>query len=392
MRFRNPAVVPNPGAAGIGVIHALALGGVDIIAVGRRWPPLLGRFSNIPRLQVTYRADRGETLADALVKLADRFDGKAVLFPAIDTDLEVMINERARLEERYHIPAAPHLGHDIEDKNWQYDLAERTGTVATPRNARFNAGEFPDVRDFRFPLIIKPTIRTHTSGWTGFRLRILENPSEVEQCLAEVAREYPGRPMQIAENIPGEPDQLYTVGSYSNAAGKVLRSYTGRKITQWPYYHGVASVSESTHIPEEVVHGAAALLDAAKFHGISQVELKHDVRDGRYKLLEINARSWFWIKLAAYAGVNLPLIQYYDLTGDPRLADALAVPQRYDNFWVHDLYVTLNDRESERERIVELSRTKQRVSSVDLPEEDLLRYVYRATGFLRARFGIGGMT
>ena len=111
-------------------------------------------------------------------------------------------------------------------------LAERTGTVATPRNARFLAGEFPDVREFRFPLIIKPTIRTHTSGWTGFRLRILENASEVQQCLEEVAREHPGRAMQIAENIPGEPDQLYTVGSYSNAAGKVLRSYTGRKLTQ----------------------------------------------------------------------------------------------------------------------------------------------------------------
>ncbi len=392
MRFRNPAVVLNPGAAGIGVIHALALGGVDIIAVGRRWPPLLGRFSTIPRLQFTYRADRGETLADALVKLAGRFDGKAVLFPAIDTDLETIIDERARLAERYHIPAAEHLGHEIEDKNWQYDLAERTGTVATPRNVRFLAGEFPDVRDFRFPLIIKPTIRTHTSGWTGFRLRILENASEVEQCLTEVARDNPGRRMQIAENIPGEPDQLYTVGSYSNAAGKVLRTYTGRKITQWPYYHGVASVSESTHIPEDVVRGAAALLDAAKFHGISQVELKHDARDGRYKLLEINARSWFWIKLAAYSGVNLPLIQYYDLTGDPRLADAVAVPQRDDNFWVHDLYVTLNNRDSERQRIVELSQTKRRISSVDLPEEDLLHYVYRFTAFLRARFGIGGAT
>src|SRR5262249_34340741 len=148
------------------------------------------------------------------------------------------------------------------------------------------------------------TIRTHTSGWTGFRLRILENIGEVEQCLAEIARDHAGRPMQIAENIPGEPDQLYTVGSYSNAAGKVLRSYTGRKLTQWPYYHGVASVSESTPIPAEVVRGAAAFLDAAGFHGISQVELKYDARDGLYKLLEVNARSWFWIKLAAFSGVN----------------------------------------------------------------------------------------
>ena len=40
---------------------------------------------------------------------------------------------------------------------------------------------------------------------------------------------------------------------------------------------------------------------------------------GRYKLLEVNGRSWLWVKLAAYTDVNQPLIQYYDLTGDPRL-------------------------------------------------------------------------
>ena len=62
-----------------------------------------------------------------------------------------------------------------------------------------------------------------------------------------------------------------------------------------------------------------------------------------------------------------------------------------DNFWVHDHYVTLNDRDSERQRIAELAQTKRRVSSVDLPEEHLLRFVYRVTGFLRARFGIGGV-
>ena len=45
MRPRNPAVVLTPGTAGVGLIHALSLARVDIVTVGRNWPPLLGRFS-----------------------------------------------------------------------------------------------------------------------------------------------------------------------------------------------------------------------------------------------------------------------------------------------------------------------------------------------------------
>ncbi len=34
--LRNPAVVLNPGTAGVGIIHALSLGDVDIVTVGAR--------------------------------------------------------------------------------------------------------------------------------------------------------------------------------------------------------------------------------------------------------------------------------------------------------------------------------------------------------------------
>ena len=89
-RPRNPAIVPNPGTAGVGLIHALSLAGVDIVTVGRTWPPLLGRFSRFPKRHIRYRADR-ETLAQCLLRVAGQFDGRGVLFPAIDIDLEAIL-------------------------------------------------------------------------------------------------------------------------------------------------------------------------------------------------------------------------------------------------------------------------------------------------------------
>jgi predicted ATP-grasp superfamily ATP-dependent carboligase len=375
-RLRNPAVVLNPGTAGVGIIHALSLGGVDMITVGRRWPPLLGRFSRYPKLHLTYRPDRGETLAAALLAAADRFDGRGVLFPTIDVDLEAIILAQDRLAARYDVPAAPHIGMKIFAKSWHYELAQRTG-VPIPSSTKFAGGTAPDVADFRFPLIVKPSARTEEAGGRAFRLRVLTDRAALDRCLEELSREHTGREFQLAENIPGEPDQLYTIGAYANREGRVLRTYGGRKRSQYPYTHGDASIAESLEIPDAVHRMAAALLEEARYHGISQVEFKYDVRDGRYKLLEINGRAWSWIKLPAYSGVNLPLIHYYDVTGDPRLAAALASPQRHDVFLVRDALIKLNQLDIEQRCLRELAQSKTRISAVFQKGEPRLNLAYR---------------
>ncbi len=386
-RLRNPAVVLNPGTAGVGIIHALSLGGVDVVTVGRNWPPLLGRFSRFPKQHFTYRPSQGETLADCLLRIADRFEGRGVLFPAIDVDLEAVLLNAERLSERYHVPAAPHIGEQIFAKNWQYEIARRVN-VPIPRHVRFAAGQDPDLSGFRFPLIIKPSSRTEAVGGRAFRLKVLEQPEALDACLRELAREHAGREFQLAENIPGDPTHLYTVGCYSDRTGRVLRAYTGRKISQHPYTHGDASVAESLALEERVVRQAQVLLEEARFHGISQVEFKYDARDDLYKLLEINGRAWSWIKLPAFSGVNLPLIQYYDLTGDPRLAAALASPQRDDFFLVRDALVQLNHLPLERELIAELKTRKKLISAVQYERDPRLNVMYRvATAVMRLRGG-----
>jgi len=65
------------------------------------------------------------------------------------------------------------------------------------------------------------------------------------------------------------------------------------------------------------VDAGLSLLRALSFHGISQVEFKHDPRDGRYKLMEVNPRLWQWHGLATATGVDLTRIAYLDLIGNP---------------------------------------------------------------------------
>jgi predicted ATP-grasp superfamily ATP-dependent carboligase len=60
-------------------------------------------------------------------------------------------------------------------------------------------------------------------------------------------------------------------------------------------------------------------LGSLDFDGMVEVEFKHDARDGRYKLLDVNARCWTWIALGRKAGVDFPYLLW-------RLAMGEALP------------------------------------------------------------------
>ncbi len=117
--------------------------------------------------------------------------------------------------------------------------------------------------------------------------------------------------------IPGGDERIWTLGSYRDAAGRPLASFTGRKLRQWPPGFGTGRAAEAHWDPAYAERGHA-LLDALGFHGLSQLETKRDPRDGRDHLIEVNTRSWLWVGLAAAAGVNLPLAAYLDAVGRPR--------------------------------------------------------------------------
>ncbi|HRC07989.1 MAG TPA: hypothetical protein PLV41_07230, partial [Miltoncostaeales bacterium] len=122
---------------------------------------------------------------------------------------------------------------------------------------------------------------------------------------------------QVQEVIPGGDDCYWTLGSYRSADMTVRASFTGRKLLQWPPGFGTARAAEA-HWDPDFAARCHALLDELKFHGISQVEVKRDPRDGKDYLIEVNPRSWMWNSLATHVGVNLTLACYLDAIDDPR--------------------------------------------------------------------------
>jgi len=53
------------------------------------------------------------------------------------------------------------------------------------------------------------------------------------------------------------------------------------------------------------------------YYGLSEVEFMYDDRNGKYKLLEINPRTWGWHTLGAAAGVNFSELLFADINNEP---------------------------------------------------------------------------
>lgn len=58
-------------------------------------------------------------------------------------------------------------------------------------------------------------------------------------------------------------------------------------------------------------------LRAINYYGLVELEYKLDPRDGQYRLLDVNGRTWGYNSLGCAAGVDFPYLLFADQTGAP---------------------------------------------------------------------------
>ena len=167
-----------------------------------------------------------------------------------------------------------------------------------------------------FPCIFKPV--ESLAFKTRFRRHVLEigSADELREVYAKVDD---CGTLMLQDIVPGGDEELYTLGSYLDAQSRPLAQFTGHKLRQHPPRFGHVSMAVSKWVPE-LAEAGLRLLHELGYHGVSQVEFKRDPRDGRYRLMEVNARHWMWHSLGTACGVNLSLAAYRDAIGEPYMS------------------------------------------------------------------------
>ena len=288
-----PAAVVDVGwVNGLAAVRSLGRAGLRVLAVDHR-PSALGFRSKYAEPVL---APDPFTDEQGFVNRV-RALGELVVFPTHDDSLNAIARHADDLAVLTPFP--------------DWSLLERMQSKRAQLDGAAAAGlDIPAPDPGTFPVIVKPDRSVEFKRRYRRQAFRCETQAELDDALAKTDEFGP----IVQDLIPGGDDTLYTVGSYLDADGEALGVFCGRKLRQTPPGIGTCRVGEAVWV-QEVVDAALTLLRAFGYRGLSQVEFKRDPRDGRYRLMEINARLWQWHGLAAACGVDLPLIAYRDLTG-----------------------------------------------------------------------------
>jgi predicted ATP-grasp superfamily ATP-dependent carboligase len=202
----------------------------------------------------------------------------------------------------------------LYDKRQQMEAAWRCG-VDTPKTVFVDAAADLDraVGEIGFPAILKPV--ESLAFKERFHRPVLEIHGREQLDEAYATVDDCGT-LMYQEIVPGGDDALFTVGSYVDAESRPMAVFTGHKLRQHPPRFGVCRMGVSAW-DADLAETGLRLLQELGYWGVSQVEFKRHADDGRYCLMEVNARHWLWHSLATVCGVNLSHVAYADAIGRP---------------------------------------------------------------------------
>jgi predicted ATP-grasp superfamily ATP-dependent carboligase len=176
-----------------------------------------------------------------------------------------------------------------------------------------------DVRNMgaksRGELFLKPanSQRFHQKfGKKAFRIENVERAVEIYNEAREAGLE-----VLVQEYIPGPSDRHYFVDGFVDRAHRLHTVFARRRLRMFPPDFGNSSFMVSVGIEDVAgaVDSVRTLFEAARYRGIFSAEFKLDERDGKFKILEVNCRPWWYIQFAAECGVDVVEMAYRDALG-----------------------------------------------------------------------------
>jgi predicted ATP-grasp superfamily ATP-dependent carboligase len=206
------------------------------------------------------------------------------------------------------VPAKEQL-YNIIDKANLMQIASTCGTHI-PKTCDINTLE--QTKDFTYPLLIKGREGLSFYKATHQKAIQVNNEEELHSKIQEIA--LLTNDVMIQELIPFDKQNRVVSFTCFAINGEIHTYWMGQKLREHPIKYGTATMSQSVLLLE-VLEEAKPLMKALNYTGVCEIEFMRDPRDGYYKLIEINPRTWLWVGLAKACGIDYAKIMYRYVNG-----------------------------------------------------------------------------
>lgn len=253
-----------------------------------------------------------------------------VLMAAGDGELRLLSQHHAELSALFRVTVPPwETVRFAHDKRLTYERAAALG-IDFPRC--YNPRDLQDLAalDCRFPLVLKPTMREQKNAFTRAKAWRVDDRAALMARYREAASLVGERGIVLQELIPGGGSAQLSYAAVWHQ-GAPVASLVARRTRQYPIDFGYTSTFVETVEQNEVEEAACRFLGSLAYSGLVEVEFKHDHRDGRYKILDVNARAWTWNALGSIAGVDFAHVLWRLAMGET----VAPVRAHADVAWMH---------------------------------------------------------
>lgn len=310
-----PALILGNGITALGVQRILADAGLPYFSVETDDPFVTRSRYFRPLSPDGERAapDRLQTWLSGL-SLA-----RAVLIPCADAWVRAVSELPPELRDRYPASvASPDTIQRLVDKGRFAEILSELGLPHPRSRSVSSEAELRAVLADGFEAaFLKP--RDSGSFFRVFGQKAFRAGSadELAGRLAEV-REH-GLEVIVQEYVPGPPSNHLFIDGFRDRKGVIRALFARRRLRMYPPLFGNSSSMKSVAVREvrDAADQLTGLLEHVEYRGVFSAEFKQDAKDGKFKLLEINTRPWWYVEFAARCGVDVCTMAYRDALGQP---------------------------------------------------------------------------
>lgn len=257
-------------------------------------------------------------------------DKKIVVISSNETYGQFLVRNKDKFNKNIYFNYPDiHIFEDLINKEKFYKTFSNSN-LSFPKTLYVKAIDFnSDKIDFKYPIIVKPAnvvLFNHVDFNGKKKIYKVENINELNEVINNIKNSKYDDTLIVQEYIPGDDSYLFDSVVYSDKSGDVkLVSFAQIGLQEHnPNMVGNAAVVingfntfniDTTSIVEDIKE----FMNSISYRGFAEFDLKYDERDGKFKVLEINARQGRCSYYICPLGFNLVKILVEDLIFDKKM-------------------------------------------------------------------------